>query len=190
MDTARKIMVEIPAELLEKAKRASGSGICSNWAAACCRVAGLCSFAATPKEGTLFADRRGAESGPMIAADTSTWIAFLEGEGGEDEQQLDKALQDRQELMLPVVLTELLSDPELPSAVAKTLSKLPPVDIEAGYWQGAGAIRVKVLAKRLRARLGDVLIAQSCIDHSISLLTRDRDFCTFAETAHLNLVIQ
>jgi predicted nucleic acid-binding protein len=92
--------------------------------------------------------------------------------------------------MLPVVHTELLSDSELPSAVAKILSELPPVDIEAGYWQRAGAIRVEVLAKRLRARLGDALIAQSCIDHSISLLTRDCDFRTFAETAHLNLVIQ
>ena len=32
----------------------------------------------------------------MIAADTSTWIAFLEGSKGEDAQLLDKALEDRQ----------------------------------------------------------------------------------------------
>ena len=41
----------------------------------------------------------------MIAADTSTWIAFLEGDGGEDVELLDRALQDRQVLMAPVVLT-------------------------------------------------------------------------------------
>ena len=50
----------------------------------------------------------------MIAADTSTWIAFLEGREDEDAQQLDRALEDRQMLMVPVVLTELLSDPKLP----------------------------------------------------------------------------
>jgi hypothetical protein len=48
----------------------------------------------------------------MIAADTSTWIAFLEGEKGEDVDLLDRALEDRQVLMPPVVLTELLSDPK------------------------------------------------------------------------------
>ena len=51
----------------------------------------------------------------MIAADTSTWVAFLEGGGGDDAQLLDNALEDRQVLMVPIVLTELLSDPKLPS---------------------------------------------------------------------------
>jgi hypothetical protein len=54
----------------------------------------------------------------MIAADTSTWFAFLEGSPGEDVQLLDQALQDRQVLMVPVVLTELLSDPKLPAQVS------------------------------------------------------------------------
>ena len=34
----------------------------------------------------------------MIAVDTSTCIAFLEGGGGEDTGLLDKALEDRQVL--------------------------------------------------------------------------------------------
>lgn len=46
----------------------------------------------------------------MIAADTSTWIAFLEGGPGDDVQLLDKALADSQVLMVPAVLAELLSD--------------------------------------------------------------------------------
>ena len=56
----------------------------------------------------------------MIAADTSTWIAFFDGSSGEDAQLLDRALEDRQVVMVPVVLTELLSDPKLPSDVAET----------------------------------------------------------------------
>jgi predicted nucleic acid-binding protein len=124
----------------------------------------------------------------VIAADTSTWVAFLEGSAGEDVKLLDRALEDRQVVMVPVVLTELLSDPKLPSGVAETLSEVPSVEIESGYWQRAGGMRAKVLARRRKARLGDALIAQSCIDGGVPLLTRDRDFKAFAEAAGLDLV--
>jgi hypothetical protein len=73
----------------------------------------------------------------MIAADTSTWVVFLEGGAGEDAQLLDRALEDRQVVMVPVVLTALLSDPKLPSGVAETLSDVPLVEIASGYWQSA-----------------------------------------------------
>jgi predicted nucleic acid-binding protein len=124
----------------------------------------------------------------MIAADTSTWVGFLEGGAGADIELLDRALADRQVLMVPVVLTELLSDPKLSSEVARTLSEVPLVQIETDYWRRAGMLRAKVLAKRRKTRLGDALIAQSCIDGGISLLTRDRDFRAFAEAAGLALV--
>jgi predicted nucleic acid-binding protein len=123
----------------------------------------------------------------MIAVDTSTWIAFFQGDGGEDTELLDRALQDRQVLMAPVVLTELLSTPELSSEVSQTLSQLPLIEVGPGYWQRAGELRARVLAKRRKARLGDALIAQSCIDHEIPLLTRDRDFRAFAAAAGLDL---
>lgn len=125
----------------------------------------------------------------MIAADTSTWIAFLEGSSGEDVELLDRALEDRQVVMVPVVLTEILSDAKLPSDVAETISEVPVMEVAAGYWQRAGALRAKVLAKCHKARLGDALIAQSCIDQGIPLITRDRDFRAFAEAANLNLVL-
>ena len=57
----------------------------------------------------------------MIAADTSTWVAFLEGDRGEDTEALNQALEDRQVVMVPVVLTELLSDPELAADISETL---------------------------------------------------------------------
>jgi predicted nucleic acid-binding protein len=124
----------------------------------------------------------------LIAADTSTWIAFLQGAAGEDTDLLDKALADRQVLMVPVVLTELLSDPALSSSVAETLSELPLLEIEPGHWHRAGLLRAKVLGRRRKTRLGDALIAQSCIDGGVILLTRDRDFRAFSEAACLGLV--
>lgn len=124
----------------------------------------------------------------MIAADTSTWVAYLEGDNGDDAQLLDRALEDRQVLMVPAVLTELLSDPKLPASVAGSLSEIPQIETTPGYWERAGRLRAKVLAKRRKTRLGDALIAQSCLDRGIPLLTRDRDFRAFSEAARLHLL--
>ena len=125
----------------------------------------------------------------MIAADKSTWIAFLEGDEGEDTRLLDRALEDRQVVMVPAVLTELLSDPKLPSSVAETLKDVPLIEIGSHYWQRAGLLRAKVLAKARKARLGDALIAQSCIDANIPLITRDRDFRAYATISGFDLVL-
>jgi predicted nucleic acid-binding protein len=124
----------------------------------------------------------------MIAADTSTWIAFLEGAPGQDAELLERALKDRQALMLPVVLTELLSGPLLSLEVGETLAEIPMIDLRAGYWQRAGRLRARVLSMGRKARLGDALIAQTCVDRGIPLLTRDKDFRAFASAARLNLV--
>jgi predicted nucleic acid-binding protein len=125
----------------------------------------------------------------MITADTSTWVAYLEGACGNDAQLLGQALTDKQVLMAPAVLTELLSDPGLPAAVAASLVDLPLIQLTAGYWQRAGQLRAKVVARGRRARLGDALIAQSCLDQDIPLITRDRDFRAFADAAGLSVLV-
>jgi len=124
----------------------------------------------------------------VTAADTSTWIAFFEGESGDDVQMLAKVLGDRQVVMAPPVLTELLSDPALSASVARTLSDLPRIDIAPGYWHRAGRLRARVLAQHRKARFGDALIAQSCIDGGVSLITRDRDLRAFVDGAGLKLI--
>jgi predicted nucleic acid-binding protein len=102
---------------------------------------------------------------------------------------LAKALGDRLVVMAPAVLTQLLSDPELPASEARTLADVPLIDIDAMYWQRAGRLRARVLKRNRKARLGDALIALSCIDGGVSLLTRDRDFRAFAEAGRLKLLI-
>lgn len=126
----------------------------------------------------------------MIAADTSTWIAFLTGQVGWDVEVLDKALKDRQIVMLPAVLAELLSDPKLTSDVEEQLCDVPRVPITEGYWRRAGKGRATLLAKGRRARLGDALIAQGCIDGGVLLVTRDQDFRAFAERSKLTLATE
>ncbi len=91
--------------------------------------------------------------------------------------------------MPPIVFVELLSDAKLPKRIAGSLSRIPMIEIADGYWERVGALRAKVLAKSRKARLGDALIAQNCVDRGIPLLTRDRDFRAFAQAAGLNLVL-
>jgi predicted nucleic acid-binding protein len=125
----------------------------------------------------------------MIAADTSTWVAFLQGQRGEDTDLLDRALGDKQVVMVPVVLTELLSDPTLHADIGETLAALPLLEIRDGFWSRAGAMRAEVLAERRKARLGDALIAQFCVDHQTALITRDCEFRAFEDAANLNLLV-
>jgi len=124
----------------------------------------------------------------VIAADSSSLIAHLSGDKGDDVAILDQTLADHLLVLPPVVLTELLSDPRLPEAVAEFLQELPILEIQDGYWKRAGMLRAKVLSKRRKARLADTLIAQSCLDHDMPIIVRDRDFRIFAAFAGLKLL--
>lgn len=124
----------------------------------------------------------------MIAVDTSSMIAFLQGDPGDDVDVVQSALDQCQLALPPVVLTELLSDPAVTRAVRTLLAGLPILDIEPGYWERAGVLRASVLKQKKKARVADSLIAQSCLDQSTPLLTRDRDFRHFARAAGLPLL--
>ncbi|HET7616876.1 MAG TPA: PIN domain-containing protein [Gemmatimonadaceae bacterium] len=124
----------------------------------------------------------------MIAADTSSMVAFLQGERGDDVEVIQSALDHQQLALPPVVLTELLSDPALPPSVRSLLCGLPILDVEPRYWERAGTLRASVLKQKKKARVADALIAQSCLDQSTPLVTRDRDFRHFAAAAKLPLL--
>jgi predicted nucleic acid-binding protein len=124
----------------------------------------------------------------LIALDSSSLLAFLKGEKGRDVELLDLALADRQGCLPPVVVTEIASSPRLSRRVSELLQQLPVLEIDQGYWQRAGALRAAVLAKGLKAYLADALIAQSCLDHDVPLITRDSDFTRFAAIGGLKLL--
>ena len=124
----------------------------------------------------------------MIAADTSSLVAFLEGAAGDDVEVIQSALDHQQLVLPPVVLTELLSDPGLPAPVRSLLTGLPQLQLEPGFWERAGLLRAAALKRRRKARIADALIAQSCIDQSVPLVTRDKGFRHFAGKAGLALL--
>ncbi len=123
----------------------------------------------------------------MIAIDSSTLIAYIQGDGGADVEALDAGLAAGDVVLPPVVLAEVLSDPALPARHRALLLAIPLLETLPDYWARAAASRRTVLGKKLRARLPDTLIAQSCIDHDVALLSRDKDFRHFVKHCKLRL---
>ena len=123
----------------------------------------------------------------MIALDTSSLVHYLAGSPGPDVEAVDVALVESQACLPPVVLSEILSDPTLPRAVEEAVLQIPTLELADGFWERAGRLRARVAAAGHEAKLAETLIAQSCLDHHVPLVTRDRDFSHFA-AAGLQLV--
>lgn len=116
-------------------------------------------------------------------------IAFLEGETGRDVELVDQALMDQVGVFSPIVVTELLSDPKLSSSVRKIILEIPVLPITEGFWERAGLLRAKLLQRKQKAKLADTLIAQTCLDHQVPLVTRDNDFTHFSKVSTLKILV-
>jgi predicted nucleic acid-binding protein len=124
----------------------------------------------------------------VVAADTSSMVAFLEGDRGADAEHVRAALMADQLVLPPPVFTELLSDPSIGNDVVDQLRAIRQLPLGPGYWERAGRLRAAVLRRKRRARLGDALIAQFCVDYDMPLITRDDDFRHFAAVIGLQLI--
>jgi hypothetical protein len=124
----------------------------------------------------------------VIAVDSSSFIAYLSGDRGEDVDALESNLRGRSVILPPAVVCELLSDPKPAATLAGTLDELPILSVMDGYWRRAGLLRAALHTRGLKAGLADALIAQSCLDHDVPLITRDRDFRHFARHGGLRLL--
>jgi predicted nucleic acid-binding protein len=124
----------------------------------------------------------------MIAVDTSSLVAFLTGDSGSDVDVVEDSLRSQILTLPPVVLTEIISDPKLPKQVYNILLGLPILETLPGYWQRAGETRAKILGRSLKVRVADALIAQSCLDYNVALITRDKDFRHFEKLTELKIV--
>ncbi|MFT3741206.1 MAG: PIN domain-containing protein [Gammaproteobacteria bacterium] len=124
----------------------------------------------------------------MIAADTSVLINYFKGIDHPKTVLVDEALHHHTLILPPVVITEIFSDPALSTAFTHKISELPLLEQLEGYWERAGTTRAKLIGKKLKARLADTLIAQSCIDHQTPLITCDTDFRHFAKYCQLILL--
>jgi len=115
----------------------------------------------------------------LIAIDTSSLRRFLACEKGSDVDAVRDAIENGLAVLPPAVLCELLSDPALPPSLAEDVANLPLLETREDFWQRAGLLRARVLKSGHKAKIADALIAQSCIDHRVPLVTHDRDFRHF-----------
>jgi predicted nucleic acid-binding protein len=122
----------------------------------------------------------------LIAADTSSVIAFLTGEAGDDVQRIETAMRAGVFRLPPPVITELLikGDPARVSDLVEDAPELPLMD---GYWTRVGLMRRLLFGKGLKAAFADALIAQCCVDADVPLISRDRDYRHFERWCGLKL---
>ena len=115
----------------------------------------------------------------MIALDSSAVVRFVANSTDPGMERVARAIRDRIAHLPPVVLTEVLSNPAAANELAQVVLAMPLLLIKEGYWERTAAIRADLLRRRLRAGLADCLVAQSCIDNDVPLITYDRDFRHF-----------
>jgi predicted nucleic acid-binding protein len=124
----------------------------------------------------------------MICADTSSIVALLKGDPGRDVEVVRNALVDGISVLAPASVAELLSDPGITPPIEESVLDVPQLETTPGYWERAGRLRAKLTRQHFRPQLADSLIAQSCLDYDVILVTRDRDFSPFQKLAGLRLV--
>jgi hypothetical protein len=124
----------------------------------------------------------------LIAADTSSLINYLSGASTSDRPKVRAALEAQELCLPPAVISELLSGVPRAPGLDQLLANAPLMALEAGYWTRAGENRHLLLAKGLKAKLADALVAQCCIDAGVALIATDDDFRHFARWCGLKLV--
>ena len=124
-----------------------------------------------------------------IAADTSTIVAFFQGDFcASDVKLLQEAIEKELLVLPPIVLSEILSVPKLPKEIAHTIKKITLLECAPDFWIRVGQSRSILLRKKLKCRMADAIIAQCCIDSDTALITRDKDFRHFARHCNLHLL--
>jgi predicted nucleic acid-binding protein len=121
----------------------------------------------------------------VICIDTSSLIAFLEGESGPDVDLVAQVLRNYTGILAPVTVSEVLSDPKIPSDLVEILMEIPVLPLTDGYWARSGRLRALARRHGRKANLPDTLIAQCCLDNDVPLITRDGDFEVFSRMAAL-----
>lgn len=124
----------------------------------------------------------------MIAVDSSSMVAFLNGDEGADVELIDRELADETLILPPIVIAEILSARNISDQTQMLIASHEPLPLKSGFWERVGANRREILKAGKKARLADSMIATYCLDHGLALICRDSDFRHFAD--HFGLVIK
>ena len=125
----------------------------------------------------------------VVSADTSILSDYFEGKDSIAIAFLEQKITNRQFVLIWPTIMELFSNPApLKDAIKDFITSLPCIDFDEETWMRAAKNRAFLRAKKLKAHFAYALIAQSCIDAGIPLLTRDADVKHFEVHCGLKLV--
>lgn len=129
-----------------------------------------------------------------MLVDTSVWIDFFNAHDSAEAQLLAELIADGEPIEIPgIVLVEILSGLRSEAEVARighlleAFDELPEAD-RADCLEATRIFRACRSRGRTIRSTVDCLIAQGCLRHDLTLLTKDRDFRAIAECTGLRLV--
>ena len=130
-----------------------------------------------------------------ILVDTSVWSLALRRDNPPDSRavlRLKAALQDGENVFTTgLILQELLqgfSGPRARRRIIEDFAPLPLIIPERRDHIDAADLKVKLRQKGIQAGTIDVLLAQLCLRHGLSLLSTDRDFVHISKHVPLTLM--
>lgn len=129
-----------------------------------------------------------------MLVDTSVWIDYFNGHSSLEADRLARAIADHEPILLcGIVLTEILlglrndAEAERIAEILDAFDGVPEPEI-TDYREAATLYRrCRAKGYTIRSTI-DCLIAQLCIRHHHSLLTKDHDFRLIASCHPLQLV--
>ena len=131
-----------------------------------------------------------------ILVDTSVWSLALRRDSPADCQAVSRlkiALQGGEGVFTTgLILQELLqgfNGPKARRRIIRTFASLPLIIPERRDHIDAADLRVKLRQKGVQAGAIDVLLAQLCLRHGLSLLSMDKDFVHMGKYVPLSLII-
>lgn len=90
-----------------------------------------------------------------------------------------------------MILQELLqgfSGPKARQRIIEGIAPLPLIDPDRRHYIEAAALKIKLRQKGVQAGSIDVLLAQLCLRHSLSMVSLDADFVHMARHIPLLLI--
>jgi predicted nucleic acid-binding protein len=130
-----------------------------------------------------------------ILVDTSVWSLALRRDSPSDCQAVSRlkiALEGGEGVFTTgLILQELLqgfSGPKARRRIIETFVALPLIIPERRDHIDAADLRVKLRQKGVQAGTIDVLLAQLCLRHGLSLLSMDKDFIHIGKHVPLSLI--
>lgn len=114
-----------------------------------------------------------------IMVDTSIWIQYFRGKLGQNEELIERGLNQNFVCVTGPILAELLQGVKSAKEyemLGQCIDAIPYVNCEYGDWIKAGEMAFELRRKGITIPLSDIIIAAVAIRIGAEIYTRDQHF--------------